>query len=452
MTHQSENELASVPEGDLPSEAKQAGETDGRWSWVERIVWTKNMLTALCNGVKGGKWFSLWDKVTKRHNLYAAWPKVLRNKGAAGVDHQTIEMFDDNSMANLDQLHKELQEGTYRPRAIRRAWIEKPGSNEKRPLGIPTVRDRTVQTALRNVLEPIFENEFAEHSYGFRPGRSCHDALDRVEQLLEEGYRYVVDADLRQYFDTIPRERLLERIKEKVSDGKVLSLIEQFLSQNILEGMCEWTPTAGCPQGAVISPLLSNIYLNPLDHLMAQAGFEMVRYADDFVLMCRSRQEAVEALEKVQQWTADNGLTLHPTKTKIVDAVEEGFEFLGYRYIANTRVPRDKSIARLKDTIRRKTRRRNGQSLDAIIANVNLTLRGWYTYFRRSNGTPFEKLDGFIRRRLRTLLRRRRKRKGQGHTYQDHKAYPNAFFENRGLFSLASAQDIFRQSAQAGNH
>lgn len=452
MTHNSENKPASVSGDDLSREAKQAGDTSDRWSWVERLVWTKGMLAALRNGVKGGKWFSLWDKVYKRYNLYAAWPKVWRNKGAAGVDHQTIEMFEEKSTVNLDQLHQELRDGTYRPSSIRRVWIEKPGTAEKRPLGIPTVRDRVVQTALRNVLEPIFEKDFAEHSYGFRPGRSCHDALARVDQLCKEGYRYVVDADLRQYFDTIPRKRLIERIKEKVADGKVLSLIEQFLSQNILDGMSEWTPIMGCPQGAVISPLLSNIYLDPLDHQMAQAGFEMVRYADDFVILCRTREEAKEALALVQQWTADNELTLHPTKTKIVDAVNEGFEFLGFRHIARTRVARDKSIARLKETIRRKTRRLNGHSLTSIIHQVNLSLKGWFAYFRHGNSTPFTMLDQFTRRRLRTLLRRRRKRKGQGHTRQDHELYRNKFFEERGLFSLVTARAQFRQSASAANH
>lgn len=452
MTHGSEDKPASVPHDDLSSETKQAGKAPVRWSWVERIVWTQGMLSALLNGVKGGKWYSLWDKVGKRYNLYAAWPKVLRNKGAAGVDHQTIEMFDENSRANLDQLHKELQEGTYRPSPIRRVWIDKPGAKEKRPLGIPTVRDRLVQTALRNVLEPIFDKDFAEHSYGFRPGRGCHDALDRVEQLLEAGYQFVVDADLRQYFDTIPRQPLVERIKEKVADGKVISLIEKFLEQNIMDGLQEWTPTSGSPQGAVISPLLSNIYLDPLDHLMVAEGFEMVRYADDFVVLCRTREDAQRALGIVQRWTQDNGLTLHPTKTKIVDAVTEGFEFLGYRYVANTRVPRDKSTARLKETIRRKTSRRNGHSLPVIITSLNSTLRGWFTYFRRSNGTPFPRLDSYIRRRLRTLLRRRSKRKGQGHTYRDHKQYPNAFFAKHGLFSLAAAHAQFRQSALAANH
>ncbi len=197
-----------------------------------------------------------------------------------------------------------------------------------------------VQTALRMVLEPIFEYEFAEHSYGFRPGRGCKDALRRVDELLKGGYTYIVDADLKSYFDTIPHDRLMTLVGQKVSDGRVLSLIARFLKQNVLDDLQEWTPEKGSPQGAVISPLLSNIDLNPLDHLRAQHGFEMVRYADDFVILCRSPEEANQALAAVQEWTASAGLTLHPTKTRIVDAHEGAFEFLGYRFVNGKRFPR----------------------------------------------------------------------------------------------------------------
>ena len=185
-------------------------------------VWTERMLTALEEGVKGGKWFSLIDKVYALANLRAAFEKVKANEGAAGVDHQTIEMFERHLEENLEKLSRSLKDGTYRPQAVRRVWIPKPGSKEKRPLGIPTVRDRVVQAALRNVLEPIFEREFAEHSYGFRPDRGCKDALRRVDELLKAGYTWVVDADLKSYFDTIPHGPLMERVEEKVADGRVL--------------------------------------------------------------------------------------------------------------------------------------------------------------------------------------------------------------------------------------
>ena len=221
-----------------------------------------------------------------------------------------MEDFERDLTKDLKRLTEQLREGGYRPQAVRRVWIPKPGSTEKRPLGVPTVRDRVVQAALRLVLEPIFERDFAAQSYGFRPNRGCKDALRRVDALLQQGYTWIVDADLKSYFDTIPHEPLLERVCEKVSDGAVLDLVEAFLNQQVLDGMKSWTPEGGTPQGAVLSPLLSNLYLDPLDHQMAEAGIEMVRYADDFVLLCRSREEAERALERVREWTVTAGLTL----------------------------------------------------------------------------------------------------------------------------------------------
>src|SRR5438094_2726383 len=305
-------------------EAKQVGEVQARWAWTEPAVWTERMLTALEVGVKGGIWFSLIDKVYKPRNLRAAFAQVKANQGAAGGDHQTIEMFEADLETNLSKVSQQLADGSYRPQAVRRKWIAKPGSQEKRPLGIPTVRSRVVETALRNVLEPIFERDFAEHSYGFRPRRGCKDALRRVDYLLKAGNTWVVDADLQSYFDTIPKQKLLRRVAEKVADSRVLELVEAMLQQEVMEGLRHWTPEAGTPQGAVISPLLSNIYLDPLDHLMVQQGIEMVRYADDFVIMCRSEAEAQRALLLVQQWTAQAGLKLHPVKTRIVDATKHG--------------------------------------------------------------------------------------------------------------------------------
>ena len=313
-----------------------------------------------------------------------------------------------------------------------------------RPLGIPTIRDRVVQTALRMALEPIFERDFAEHSYGFRPGRGCKAALSRVDDLLKAGYTYVVDADLKSYFDTIPHDRLMALVGQKVSDGRVLSLIEAFLKQGVLDGLREWTPEMGSPQGAVISPLLSNIYLDPLDHLMAREGFEMVRYADDFVILCRSPEDAARALARVQEWTASAGLTLHPTKTRIVDAAAESFDFLGYRFDRDKRFPREKSLKKIKDTIRAETKRNTGRCLQAIIASLNPTLRGWFEYFKHSYSTTFRALDGWIRMRLRSILRRRQKKRGRGRG-SDHQRWPNAFFAAQGLYSLATAHASDRQ-------
>jgi RNA-directed DNA polymerase len=273
------------------------------------------------------------------------------------------------------------------------------------------VRDRIVQTALRLVLEPIFERDFAAYSYGFRPRRGCKDALRRVQQLLDAGYTEVVDADLRHYFDTIPHEGLRAALRTKVSDGRVLALLDAFLAQGIFDGLAAWTSEEGTPQGAVISPLLANLYLDPLDHAMAGTGYEMVRYADDFVVLCRTKGEAAAALAQLGEWTMTAGLQLHPDKTRLVDAAAgQGFEFLGYRFVQGQRWPRKKSLDTLKATLRAKTRRTHGHSLTAIIADVNPTLRGWFAYFQHSERFAFQRLDSWVRRRLRSILRRRRGR------------------------------------------
>jgi RNA-directed DNA polymerase len=410
------------------------------WSWTEPTVWTARMLAALEQGVKGGKWYSLIDKLQSETTLRAAFAQVEANRGAAGVDHVSVEHYAKEVDANLRRLSEELRTGSYLPQQIRRHYIPKPGSGEMRPLGIPTVRDRVVQTALRMVMEPIFERDFAAHSYGFRPNRGCKDALRRVQELLNTGYVHIVDADLKSYFDTIPKDRLTALIDRKVSDGRIMTLIASFLEQGVLDGEQEWTPEQGTPQGAVVSPLLSNIYLDPLDHLMAARGFEMVRYADDFVVMCRSQEDATAALAVVQQWTVSAGLTLHPTKTRLVDEREHGFDFLGYHFQAGKRWPRSKSRKKLRDTIRAKTKRTSGHSMTQIIADVNRTLRGWFEYFKHSHRPTFRMEDGFIRRRLRSILRKRSRRKGSAKANgADQTRWTNAYFVALGLFSLQQA-------------
>jgi len=323
-------------------------------------------------------------------------------------------------------------------------WIPK-GPRERRPLGIPTVRDRIVQTALRLVMEPIFDVTFAPHSYGFRPRRGTKDALRRVAALLRTGYRYVVDADLQAYFDSIPHAPLRARVASKVSDVRVLALVDAFLQQPIFEGLAPWTVERGTPQGAVISPLLANLYLDPLDHVMADAGYEMVRYADDFVVLCRTPEDAAAALATVRRWTEAAGLRLHPEKTHLVDLQQPGgFDFLGYHFEGRHRWPRQKSLQNFKDTVRRKTRRTNGTSLAVIVADLNRTLVGWFAYFKHSNGS-FEGLDAWIRTRLRSLLRKRAgfrvHRRGL-----DYRRWPVHFFTEQGLFSLAQAHATARQS------
>ena len=431
----------------VSGKTKQAGEAQDQWSWAEATVWTERMLTALEKGVKGGKWFSLIDKVHARRNLDAAFRKVKSNRGGAGVDHVTIQMFEARLDANLSRLSDDIRSERYRPQRIKRVEIPKSGTKETRPLGIPTVRDRVVQTALRNVLEPIFERDFAEQSYGFRPQRGCKDALRRVDELLKRGYVYVVDADLQGYFDSIPKQPLLERVNQKVTDGRVLELLRLFLNQEILSGTKAWTPEAGTPQGAVISPLLSNIYLDPLDHRMEKAGWKMVRYADDFVVMCHTKEEAEAALAEVREWTAQAGLTLHPVKTHIAHAVNEGFEFLGYRFANNELWPRDKSLRSLKEAIRTKTKRNNPKSLEMTIVRVNRILRGWFEYFKHCKWYIFERLDRWIRMRLRAILWKR-KGKGGFPKGMPNVKWPNAFFAKRGLFFLLEAHTEACQSAQ----
>lgn len=397
------------------------------------------MLTTLEHGVKGGTWYSLMDKVCSIENLRSAFARVKSNEGSPGVDHQTVEMFEHRLEENLKHLSEPLRAGMYQPQAVKRVWIPKPGSHEKRPLGVPTVRDRVVQGALRNVLEPIFEREFAAQSYGFRPGRGCKDALRQVAALLKDGYTWVVDADLKAYFDTIPHDRLLARVAERVSDGSVLTLVQAYLTQGVLDGLAEWEPEAGTPQGAVVSPLLSNIYLNPLDHLMEADGFKMVRYADDFVILCRTRDDAQRALDLVRTWTDTAGLCLHPEKTQVVDAtLPGGFDFLGYHFECGHRWPRKKSLQKLKDNVRASTRRTTGRSFEATITTVNRILRGWFAYFQHSHPWTFPRLDRWLRMRLRSILRHRRNRKGRGRG-RDHQRWPNAFFTARGLFSLVAA-------------
>ena len=398
------------------------------------------MLAALGNGVKGNRWFSLIDKVYRRQTLERAWHKVRANHGAAGVDGQSTERFAAGEEKYLNELSQALRDGSYRPQAVRRVEIPK-GAGKTRPLGIPTVKDRIAQGAVKRVIEPIFEREFLPMSYGFRPGRGGKDALREVDALLRAGYTHVVDADLQGYFDSIPHDRLLARVAERISDGQILSLIEAWLKQDIVKEMERWTPTGGTPQGAIISPLLANLYLHPLDARMIGKGYRMVRYADDFVVLCRSAEQARQALEDVREWVATNGLTLHPDKTHVGDCRQrgQGFEFLGYRFEAGRRWVRDKSLKAFKDKVRAKTRRTHGNNVASIIADLTPMLRGWFGYFKHAHPNTFRQMDSFIRRRLRAVLRKQQKRPGMGWTHADHCRWSNRYFAEAGLFTLTEA-------------
>jgi RNA-directed DNA polymerase len=316
-------------------------------------------------------------------------------------------------------------------------------------LTVPTVRDRVVQTALVQVIEPIFDNEFHDRSFGFRHGRGCHDALLVVEELLESGHVFVVDADLKSYFDTIPKDRLMDMVQSKISDRGILELVEQFLNQSIMEELREWTPEAGVPQGAVLSPLLSNLYLNQLDHSMANSGYEMVRYADDFVILCRSQEQAENALEEVKRFVLEAGLTLHPEKTHIVDSREKSFSFLGYSFRGKLRFPRNKSHRKMVDTIRRLTPRKSGQSIEATITSINRVTIGWFNYFRHCTWNIFDKYDGMIRQRLRRQLLKRHRRNPL--RLSRTLRWPNIYFTECGYRSLRTAHSGYVQSLR-GTH
>lgn len=417
--------------------------------------------------LKGNKWFSLIDKVWSARTLELAWEKVKSNAGACGVDGITIGRFAKDRQRRLLAVNEQLKRGIYQPKPVKRVWIDKPGSAEKRPLGIPTVTDRVVQAAVRMVIEPIFENRFAKHSYGFRPGCGCKDALRRVEELLRAGNTHVVDVDIKGYFDTIPHDRLMALVREHIADGRVLGLIEEFLKQGVIEGT-DWqdakreTPQdmqEGTPQGGVISPLLANIYLDPLDWLMAGLGFEMVRYADDMVVLCRSHEEATNALEKLREWMAEAGLTLHPDKTRTVDMglADSHFDFLGYRFKRSRRgrlirLARPKSLRKLRESIKPRTRRNNGKSMEAIVADINRTLKGWFAYFKHIQRSELEEIDQWTRMRLRSILRKRRGGKGRGRG-QDHHRWPNRYFTGLGLFCLLDAKVSETTSLRQGaNH
>ncbi|MEQ9587259.1 MAG: group II intron reverse transcriptase/maturase [Parvibaculaceae bacterium] len=430
----------------VPFSATPTGETPDIRRWAQPVVWTDRMLTTLLgNKVKGGKWHALIDKVYAPLNLFAAARKVTGKRKAGGVDGQSCEAFEEHLTVETRRLSEEIRTQSYRPSAVRRVHIPKPGRpNETRPLGIPTVRDRVVQRAVLDVIEPILDHQFHERSFGFRHGTGAHDALRVVEQKLQQGYVYAVDVDLKGYFDTIPKDRLLALVKEHISDSRMLQLVRLFLDQNILEELREWTPIAGVPQGAVLSPVLSNLYLNPLDHQMADAGFEMVRYADDLVVLCRHQSEAEEALRLITVWVEEAGLTLHPTKTKIVDSRVESFAFLGYSFREDQIYPRRESLAKMKARITELTPRNRPGSVESIAADLNRVLVGWFGYFRHCRWTIFTDLDARIRSRLRRLLLKRH-RKNPEHKPR-HQRWPNAYFANVGLYSLREAHLRFAQS------
>lgn len=401
-------------------------------------VWSYPMLQALDNSEKGWKWYSLKDKICRMSTIRRAFGVVKENKGCGGIDNITIEKFSEQYPRNLFSLKEELENNRFEPLPVKRVLIDKPGSTAKRPLGIPTVKQRVVENSFKMALEPIFECIFLPCSYGFRPNRGGKDALRVVAQYLGEGYKYVVDADIKGYFDTIDHKILMSFIEERIADKWVLNILKKFLSNDIMEGLNRWTPTVGSPQGSVISPLLSNIYLHRLDERMTKEGFKIIRYADDFVLMCKTAEEASRGLEVVKEVMDQLKLTLHPEKTKIVEvAGENGFEFLGYLFRENARRPRDKAIVGMQAKIKLKTPRRGGKALIRVIEELNPVVRGWYNYFKNVKNSVwvFKKIDGYTRRRLRSILAGFEGKRGS-HRMSDNYKWPNDYFHSRGLYSL----------------
>jgi len=444
--------------GEVPPGAVPPGIAE-RLAFADRGVWTERMLDCLQRGgPEGGRWYWLHDKVFRRDTLRTAFGRVAANGGAPGVDRVTVKAFGARLEEEIGRVLTSWQAETLRAQPLRRHYIPKPGSREKRPLGIPTVRDRMVQGALKLVMEPIFEMDFHQHSYGFRPGRGAAQALTAVLQAVEGDRRcHVIDADLKGYFDTIPHAPLLAAVHRRVSDRRLLDLLESYLKAGILDGR-DWSePASGSPQGGVISPLLANIYLNPLDHLMNDGERTMIRYADDFLVLCRSAEDAQQAMTELRAWLDQAGLVLHPEKTRLVDLSQDGshVDFLGYRLKRHTnrrtgqrrllRLVRPKSLDKIKETIRHHTPRCSGHELAMTIATLNRRLRGWFQYFRSAEATLHQELDQMIRRRLRAMLAKRAKRPCWGGG-SCHNLWPNAYFRQCGLFSLEAAHLVYVRS------
>ncbi len=371
---------------------------------------------------------SLVDKVYKRKNLEVAWEKVKRNRGAGGVDGEDLEAFGASLEANLDRLHRELRDREYEPQPVLQCLIPKAGQPGKfRPLGIPTIYDRVCQQALLNRLEPIFEPVFDEANFGYRQGRSAHGAMRKIWRELDEGHEWVVDADLKDFFGSVDHEKLLELVNQRVSDGRVLGLLRQMLEAGVVADGKRLPTEQGTPQGGIVSPLLSNILLTPFDREMRRRGYRLTRYADDWLITCRTRREACVALEEAKRILAKLGVSLNAEKTRIVH-VRHGFEFLGYKIKQGKRplrlsaskiksgvrggaryaVPREKSIRHFKDQIRKRTRRKAPVSTREMIEEINPAIRGWGQYYCKAHVRRlFHRLDGWIVRRLRSHRHKR---------------------------------------------
>jgi len=383
---------------------------------------------------------SLIDKVYNENNLYRAWRKVRANKGTHGLDRVTIRMFEKDWDTHLREIQRKLKEHRFEPQPVLRVYIPKPADPKKRrPLGIPVVTDRIVQQAIVQVVEPLFDAQMSTRSYSYRKDRKAHDAIATIIQDVKEGFRAVVDADIDSFFDTLDHEVVMSRVRARIADGRVLDLIEAFLKAGISENNVVTVLTEGTPQGGVISPWLSNLVLDDLDKALESKQWRHVRYADDFVVLCRSLEEAQDALAYVTEVLGKLKLSLSETKTKVSD-FNEGFEFLGFHFRNYRLGIRDKSIDRFKDRVRTLTKRYQGRNVEAILEDLNPVIRGWANYVGVAQVTfLFENLDGWIRMRLRAFKTKHR-------NANDNWRLPNRRLEKWGLLSLQECRPELRLS------
>jgi RNA-directed DNA polymerase len=378
------------------------------------------------------KFHSLTGRITLPL-MQKAFRAVKRNRGAPGIDKVSVQMFEKQLDQNLVALMGELKSGDYRPLPLRRLYIPKgPGSTKLRPLGIPVVRDRVAQEVVRLLLAPIFEPQFHPASFGFIPGRNCHQALERVLELHRQGYKVVLDADIQGFFDNLSHQIIMDAVRAEVADGNILNLVERFLTAGVVEEGDFRSSLIGTPQGGVISPLLANIVLNKLDWKLEAAGYRFARYADDFVVLCQTREQAQEALTLVRQVLEDElGLTLSPEKTKIT-TYGKGYAFLGFDLSSRSRRPRDKSVQKFKAKVRELTLRHCNMDAE-VITKLNRVIRGTANYFATEFSTGrwmFQKLDSWIRMRLRSMKLKRK-------NYNDNQKLRVGYFRRKlGLLSL----------------